>query len=90
MGLPLRSRNLAGFRKRFEVTQVLNDSLFRVATRQGFPRTGELAHFEFLQNRNHRAAACGRTLEDHFTGVIGVSVDGTPRDSLSRFVVQYF
>ena len=54
--------DLAGFCERFEMTEVLNDRLFRVAARQGFPCACQFAHAKLLQHCNDGSTLAGRGL----------------------------
>src|SRR5437764_6788638 len=88
MRLALRSWNLAGLRQSFEVPQILNDCLFRVAANDAFAQTGKFAHAELLKDRDHRSASTRRWFEDDLPRIVRLASHRTPGDAAARLIGQ--
>src|SRR5579862_6229032 len=84
--LSLGARNLAGLDERFEVAEVLNDGLLRVAAAYRLPPAGQLVHAEFLQDGDVGSSIARGAFEDNFAGVLRVAADGTPGDATAGLV----
>ncbi len=65
--------------------QIFDRGLLRISISNGRGCLRDLAHFEFLQQRDQCSAIARGRFEDHFAGLFEIAVEGPPHESPSWF-----